>query len=404
MNWFTIIFVFCLIFGCSKKNTYEDGIVDTSSHASHYSEHDDMFANASPATYSQVVSFEVSAPISNGSLEIFTAIGDEVRQLNDIPFYRSPIQYSVRYDVPEEKRNSFVLFYIYDNANDLPSPKEYLCFVYVEVDVSSRNNKIKCDDYSTVSYFLAGADTLANSSSVFQVPNLNDRLLKWKSITESRGDPLPTVLNGIVGTVWTSLLSMADGDYSPNQISSLKLLESLAVFTKNQYQRNANLYASELVEEASRLTGNRYPIRRIVLYKDIYSVYVQHEVFNTDHGRLNLLGSNPLLIQSSYKNIMYYFFVDNIPLLMTDDITHKVQNVKFELLDEKIQLQWQHLPHMRGYNIYSNGIQIQYTSYPGAAIDKINTEITIKAVGSTGEFPPVRLNPSDIRDLHLAEQ
>lgn len=336
-------------------------------------------------TDAQGVEFTLTTPERHGVVDFYRLVGGDLAKLERVPFHQSPVKSFVQYRTPATASESVLLAHVSTLSDARPGSAEYVCMARIPHTGNRHSVALNCDIPSTVTFYMAAVRNGQSGAPPFH--DIRDRLPRWEALYGARSNDLIAFLVSMFGTVQNALLDMGRERFSPNGQSIRPVMESLVAQALEQYQRNGQLSATQLVQLADEITGGSLPLARLGRFAESYAsvAYVEDVTLSDPHGHLTR--RDRAVDLPTLQAELQRFFVRGAPLELSDPRTHVPQGVRHERSPDGVIVSWQPLPHMDGYNVYLNGEYLRATRQPRVLLppDSIGT-VMIRAVGYGGEY------------------
>ncbi|HRP05749.1 MAG TPA: hypothetical protein PLV87_12630, partial [Opitutaceae bacterium] len=333
------------------------------------------------------VSVSIQTPMAAGVLRQYLMLGSEVSLLDTRPF-DGEIRSHIGFNAPVSSSGSVLLLHLTAAAHTTPSALEFVCFVAIEHDTFRHSREVECDHFTTVTYYLAA--TRIGRSNEHPFHDIVGRFAAWESLVASPENNLTGFYASAFGTLQNALLGMGDQHFDPARFSIRPVMETIVARFFETYQREGRVTASELVTIANQVTDHTMPLERLVRFQTVFQrfAYVADVKLEATGGTLTQRGTQVELL--SMSNELTRFFLRESPLAMSDYRTRVVQAIQHEHAGGRLQVRWDPIAHMYGYNVYLDGEQVGFTRLPAINLPSIQSgTLTIKAVGYGGEFDGV---------------
>lgn len=334
------------------------------------------------------VSISVTTPFTAGEIRIYRLLGDDLAKLEVRQFENGNPSLRVTYSAPISTDNSAVFLHILNRSYSSDASNEVVCFAPVGHTSTRHNAEINCDLTSTVAYYLATQRIGQSSQHPFH--DIQDRYPIWKSILSSPENDVFGFYASIFGTLQTTLVGMGSEMFKHDRYSVRPIMETVVVQFMDTFQRQGSITSKQLVNLASDVIDHSIPLARLPRYDDIFHEYkyIADGSLEATGGSLIRRGDAVQLL--TLDNEVTRFYTSSAPYEMSDYRTHVVQNIAHIQNPSSIEITWEPIAHMDGYNLYYNGQHIGFTHLPTMTLpDDSHGTVTIKAVGYAGEYDGV---------------
>jgi len=347
-----------------------------------------LIEQANEQTLFHQIELKVSTPLAAGMIYVYQYLQGEVSLLESRRYDNPDPELNLAYSAPVSSDDSAVLVHIVAAGLSAGRPDEYVCFAALDHSTSRHNASIACDLASTVTYYLAGDSVGMSGEHPFH--DIEYRLPLWKALNEVRENDVVAFYVSVFGTLQNTLAGMGRDRFDQTRHSLRPVMETIITQFVDQYQRQGHITSTDLVTIANAVIDNALPIERITRYQTIYDTYAHIEdvgLKNTGGSLTQKVSQIELLTMASEVG---RFYLRSSPFEMSDYRTHIVQNIRHHDSDTGLQIRWDPIPHMYGYNTYFNGQYLGYTRIPELQLESgAKGTVTIKAVGYAGEFDGV---------------
>jgi hypothetical protein len=346
----------------------------------------ELLATARTATSLQRIEYTVSAPLRDGELRLYRLVDGEVSAMERVPLPHVPFRGYVEYPAPVDAAGSVLLAHVV--ASPAAGAAEYVCFAPVANDGGRHAVELNCDMASTVTYYMSASRVGTSfGSPFFDAP---DRISLWSDLHAARRSDLVEFLCSAFGTAQSALLRIGRERFVVDQHSIRPVMETLVARSLERFRRTGSLSAADIVEFANAITGSELPLARLVRFPDVYRAARHLEVGDGWSTTEVLVRRTKTLAPPSLQAELDRFFLEGAPLEMTDARTYVVQSVRHRSLAAGLELQWDALPHVYGYNVYADDVLVASTRRTSALVPTNVAVATVRAVGQSGEFDGAR--------------
>lgn len=334
------------------------------------------------------VSISVTTPFTAGEAHIYRLLDGDLSKLEVMQFENGNPSLRVTYSAPISTDSSAVFLHFLNKSYSTDTSNEVVCFAPVSHTSTRHNADINCDLTSTVAYYLATQRIGQSSEHPFH--DIQERYPIWKSILSSPENDVFGFYASIFGTLQTTLVGMGSELFKHGRYSVRPIMETVVVQFMDAFQRQGSITSKQLVKLASEVIDHSIPLARLPRYDDIFHEYkyIAEGSLEATGGSLIRRGDAVQLL--TLDNEVTRFYTSSAPYEMSDYRTHVVQNISHTRATDDIEISWEPIPHMYGYNLYFNGQHIGFTRLPKMTLpDESHGTVTIKAVGYAGEFDGV---------------
>ena len=334
------------------------------------------------------VDIDLRTPLSSGLANLYLYMNGEVQQLESRRFDNPNPAIHVSYNAPVSAPSSAILFHVVTAGLNANSPDEYLCFATVSHITSRHTAEVDCDLTSTVAYYLSA--TRIGQSFAMPFHDIGARLPLWESLVEAKDNDVTGFYVSVFGTVQNALVRLGETRFNYQRHSIRPVMETIVSQFIDLYQRQGSITATDLIAIANGVTDNSLPLERIIRFQTIFDHYAHVSDVELTNTGGSLTQRNPELELLTMSSELGRFFLKSAPYEMSDFRTHIVQNMRHSSGENSVDVSWDPIAHMYGYNVYFQGQHIGYSRVPGIALPAGSTgTVTVKAVGYAGEFDAV---------------
>lgn len=337
---------------------------------------------------------ELTVPIPYGRVDLYRLLDGEVSFLQRSPFDHPNPSIYTRYETPLSSDDSAILMHVYSEQREAIGVEEFVCFAPISHSTTRHAFKLDCGYHSTVAYYLAATEIGQSGTHPFH--DAPKRLPVWRAFTEAPNNDVLGFYVSVFGTIQKALGEMGRDRFDIRHHSMLPVMETIVTLFKDEFQRSGSISAAQLVDIANRVTDRALPLERLVRYQSIFESYSHVEDIELENtgGSLTRRGHDIELL--TMFNELSRFFLRQAPFEMSDYRTHIVQNVRHVQKEDALQVSWDPIPHMYGYNVYYDSEHTGYTAVPILELPAdARGSVTIRAVGYAGEFDGVHYDLSD---------
>lgn len=337
---------------------------------------------------------ELTVPIPYGKIDLYRLLDGEISLLQQSKFDHPNPSIYTRYETPLSSPDSAILMHVYSEQRETIGVEEFVCFVPISHLTTRHAFKLDCGYQSTIAYYLAATEI--GQSGLHPFHDAQQRLPLWRAFTQSPDNDVLGFYVSVFGTLQKALGDMGRHRFDIHRHSLRPVMETIVTQFKDEFQRRGSISAAELIRIANRVTDNSLPLERLVRYQSIFEAYSHVEDIELENtgGSLTRRGRDIELL--TMANELSRFYLRQAPFEMSDYRTRIVQNVTHRQEADVLQVTWDPIPHMYGYNVYYDGEHTGYTSVPEVTLPPDSRgSVTIRAVGYAGEFDGVHYDLSD---------
>lgn len=347
-----------------------------------------VFDDAAERTIFNQVAIPLTTPLSSGLVRVYLYMDGAIDLVETRRFNNADPSLVVGYNAPISVPNSAILIHVVSAGLSAGVPQEYVCFAAIDHSTTRHNIPVSCDLASTVFYYLAATRIGRSDSHPFH--DIESRLPLWQALVEAPDNDVNAFYASVFGTLQNALTRIGAQRFDVSRHSIRPVMETIVAQFVDHFQRHGSINSAQLIEIANRVTDHSLPLERLIRYETIFQEYAHVQNVDIDNTGGSLTERSQQVELLTMGSEVSRFYVRNAAYEMSDYRTHIVQNVRHHVVGDILEVEWEPLGHMYGYNTYLNDQHIGYTRVPRLRLpaDTRGT-ITIRAVGYAGEFDGV---------------
>lgn len=334
------------------------------------------------------VQIDLTTPLESGELNLYVFLDGQVSHIETRNFEYEEPQIHIGYNAPLSSTFSVVLMHVTAPPSGVNHAQEYVCFVHVSHETSRHNGIVDCGYSSTVAYYLSA--TRVGHSNAPPFHDIAARYPVWRGLATNADNDVTGFYVSVFGTLQNALLDMGGNLFQLRRHSIRPVMETIVARFFDQYQREGTISALDLIGIANQVTDSTLPLERLLRFQSVYGryAYVADVQLTSTGGSLTQRGASIEVL--TMNNELSRFFLRESAYEMSDFRTHIVQDINHNRIEDGIELTWDPIAHMYGYNVYLDGEHVGFRRDSMILLPAESTgTVTIKAVGYAGEFDGV---------------